>query len=76
MQPSFFFGSAMYEVRTQPCASHLPVSNCDDKEKKGVEESNRDDIRHRIRLTLQEGNTQIKSCPAVLLCFQEIQFRT
>lgn len=63
MQPSFFFGSAMYEVRTQPCASHLPVSNCDDKEKKGVEESNRDDIRqNKTDATRREHTNKILSC--------------
>lgn len=47
----------------------------DDKEKKGVEESNKDYIKHGIRHTKRRENTN-EACPAVISCFQEIQFRT
>lgn len=69
----------MYEQSMRSEDTHVQVT-CqsviyDDKEKQGVAENDRDDMRQRIRLTLQEEKAQIKSCPPALLCFQEIQFR-
>lgn len=53
----------MYEVRAQPCAVACQSVIGDDKEKKGVEESNRDYIRHGIRHTERRENTnEVLSC--------------
>lgn len=55
----------MHELGISSQDTHVKVT-CqsliyDDKEKQGVAKNDKDDIRQRIRLTLQEGKAQIKS---------------